>query len=288
MRSRCNHGQFKTRRRGSANSWRPAWPRALRWSPSVGLRLPSSCRWALDTNIVSELRKPRPHGAVVAWIQSTEDADLHLSAVTLGEIQAGIEVTRDQDASKVAEIEAWLELVAQSHNVLPMDGATFRIWARLIHHAPAIGHVVRGRDDRGDRRRPQLHGGDSHVADFAHFGVRVSAIPANGHRSPRHDRCAACPGVHPPGYAVALQRAPARALHWGKPQPPRPRAATHCASLYVDLAYVGGQRKSHVYPQSTAHSVGQVPLSTDGSETVSVEDIVGDLCDRIVTVRARN
>ncbi len=64
--------------------------------------------YLLDTNIVSEIRKPRPHGAVVAWLQSTEDADLHLSAVTLGEIQAGIEVTRDQDASKAADIEVGL------------------------------------------------------------------------------------------------------------------------------------------------------------------------------------
>lgn len=89
--------------------------------------------YLLDTNIVSELRKPRPHGGVIAWLQSTEDADLHLSAVTLGEIQAGVELTRDQDAAKAAEIEAWLELVAQSYNVLPMDGAAFRAWARLLH-----------------------------------------------------------------------------------------------------------------------------------------------------------
>ena len=68
--------------------------------------------YLLDTNIVSELRKPRPHGGVVAWLRSTEDVDLHLSAVTLGEIQAGIEVTRDQDVSKAAEIEVWLELVS--------------------------------------------------------------------------------------------------------------------------------------------------------------------------------
>ena len=89
--------------------------------------------YLLDTNVVSELRKPRPHGGVVAWLQSADDADLHLSAVTLGEIQAGVEVTRDQDATKAAEIEAWLDLVAQSYNVLPMDGATFRRWARLMH-----------------------------------------------------------------------------------------------------------------------------------------------------------
>ena len=89
--------------------------------------------YLLDTNIVSELRKPKPHGGVVAWLQSIADADLHLSAVTLGEIQAGIELTREQDASKAATIEAWLELVAQSYNVMPMDGPTFRVWARLMH-----------------------------------------------------------------------------------------------------------------------------------------------------------
>ena len=89
--------------------------------------------YLLDTNIVSELRKPKPHGGVVAWLQSIADADLHLSAVTLGEIQAGIELTREQDASKAAAIEAWLELVAQSYNVMPMDGPTFRVWARLMH-----------------------------------------------------------------------------------------------------------------------------------------------------------
>ena len=39
--------------------------------------------YLLDTNVVSELRKPSPHGAVVAWLQSAADSDLHLSAVTL-------------------------------------------------------------------------------------------------------------------------------------------------------------------------------------------------------------
>jgi len=89
--------------------------------------------YLLDTNVVSELRKPRPHGAVLAWLQATADADLHLSAVTLGEIQAGIELTREHDATKAAEIEAWTDLVAASYSILPMDGETFRAWARLMH-----------------------------------------------------------------------------------------------------------------------------------------------------------
>jgi predicted nucleic acid-binding protein len=87
----------------------------------------------LDTNVVSELRRQRPHGAVLSWLRGTADGDLHLSAVTLGEIQAGIELTREQDPAKAAEIEAWTDLLAASWNVLPMDGKTFRAWARLMH-----------------------------------------------------------------------------------------------------------------------------------------------------------
>ncbi len=87
----------------------------------------------LDTNVVSELRKPRPHGAVLAWLRDADEAALHLSAVTLAEIQAGIELTRAQDAAKAQEIEAWLDALAASLQVLPMDGPTFRAWARLMH-----------------------------------------------------------------------------------------------------------------------------------------------------------
>ena len=48
--------------------------------------------YLLDTNVVSELRRPRPHGAVLAWLREVADSDVHLSAVTIGEVQAGIEI----------------------------------------------------------------------------------------------------------------------------------------------------------------------------------------------------
>jgi predicted nucleic acid-binding protein len=89
--------------------------------------------YLLDTNVVSELRKVRPHGAVVAWLETVADEDIHLSAVTLGEIQAGIEITREQDTIKAADIEAWADQVAATYNVLPMDATTFRVWAKLMH-----------------------------------------------------------------------------------------------------------------------------------------------------------
>ena len=70
---------------------------------------------------------------MLAWVEAVNDADLNLSAVTIGEIQSGIEVTREQDSTQADEIEAWLNQVADSYNVLPMDGRVFRVWARLMH-----------------------------------------------------------------------------------------------------------------------------------------------------------
>lgn len=89
--------------------------------------------YLLDTNVVSELRRPRPHRAVLNWIMDVPADRLFLSAVTVGEIQAGIEITREQDAAKTRELEAWLDQVVASYGVLSMDVAAFREWARLRH-----------------------------------------------------------------------------------------------------------------------------------------------------------
>ena len=89
--------------------------------------------YLLDTNVVSELRKARPHPSVVSWLDKIANADIHLSAVTIGELQAGVEITREQDIAKAREIEAWIDQIPDMLNVLPLDERVFRIWARLMH-----------------------------------------------------------------------------------------------------------------------------------------------------------
>lgn len=93
-------------------------------------------RYLLDTNIVSELRKPKPHGAVVEWVNVVREDQLYISAVTQGELQAGAERTREQDPDKALELERWIDEVAASFPVLSMDGPCFREWARLMYRKP--------------------------------------------------------------------------------------------------------------------------------------------------------
>jgi toxin FitB len=93
-------------------------------------------RYLLDTNVVSELRKPKPHGAVVAWFTDLDANQVFLSAATIGELQAGAEGVRKQNSAKAAEIESWIGQLAESFQILPIDALCFREWARLMEGQP--------------------------------------------------------------------------------------------------------------------------------------------------------
>ncbi len=126
-------------------------------------------RYLLDTNVISELRKPRPHGAVVAWLNAQQDDQLFLSAVTLGEVQAGIERVRLHDGRKADELERWLDQVGSSYQVLGMDVGCFREWGRLMHQRP--DHLL---EDGMIAATARIHGltvATRNERDFIQLGV---------------------------------------------------------------------------------------------------------------------
>ena len=92
--------------------------------------------YLVDTCSVSELRKPRPHLLATTWLSSVPDRDLFLSAVTIGELQAGVEILRARDPLRAAGLEAWVDQIASLWNILPMDAKIFRRWAVLMNGRP--------------------------------------------------------------------------------------------------------------------------------------------------------
>jgi toxin FitB len=128
-------------------------------------------RYLIDTNVISEIHKPRPHGAVVEWFVALREEQVCVSAVTLGELQEGIERTRRQDAAKAQAIERWVDEIERSSVVLPMDGACFRETARLIS-----GKQQELLNDIMIAATARIHGltvATRNEKDFKHLGVDI-------------------------------------------------------------------------------------------------------------------
>lgn len=97
----------------------------------------------LDTNIISELIKPRPEPRVIRWVDSVDEGLLYLSVLTLGEIEKGIAGL--PQASKRQRLQAWLEvelLPRFADRILPIDEAVARQWGRLAGDREARSMVA--------------------------------------------------------------------------------------------------------------------------------------------------
>jgi predicted nucleic acid-binding protein len=97
----------------------------------------------LDTNVISELIKPRPESRVTHWISSTDENLLYLSVLTLGEIRKGI--TSLPLTARRTALEAWLErdlLLRFEGRVLPIDLAVADRWGQLTGSPAARKHPV--------------------------------------------------------------------------------------------------------------------------------------------------
>lgn len=88
--------------------------------------------YLVDTCIVSELRRVNPNASVLSWFHSVRNQEIHLSSITIAELQRGAELVRTRDPRFAAELELWLEeaMIGQ-FSVLPFDTAAAREWGRM-------------------------------------------------------------------------------------------------------------------------------------------------------------
>ncbi|HEY4866559.1 MAG TPA: type II toxin-antitoxin system VapC family toxin [Candidatus Dormibacteraeota bacterium] len=89
--------------------------------------------YLLDTNVLSELRKPRPDANVKAWFGSVSGADLHLSVLVIGEIRQGVERLRRREPARTEPYDAWLGTLQREYadRVIPITSAVAEAWGRL-------------------------------------------------------------------------------------------------------------------------------------------------------------
>ena len=89
-----------------------------------------------DVGIDDDQGRPSRLEGRISWLNGVDTAALHLASVTLGEIEAGIELTREQNPAKAAEIEQWLDQVSCTYNIIPMDGPAFRCHRQWFTSSP--------------------------------------------------------------------------------------------------------------------------------------------------------
>jgi predicted nucleic acid-binding protein len=128
--------------------------------------------YLLGTNVVSELRRPRPSEAVLAWFDSVGSRDLWLSVLVLGEIRQGIEQLARKDLEQAGIREKWLVDLADlfADRVVPVTAEVADLWGRLNvpDRLPAVDGLLAA--------TALVHGWTlvtRNVADVARTGVRV-------------------------------------------------------------------------------------------------------------------
>ena len=94
----------------------------------------------LDTDILSALRRRVRHPEAVAWLEAQRTVNLHLSVVTIGEIERGVAQQERRDPSFAEELARWLDLVLAWYGdrILMVDIPTARRWGQL---SATIGHA---------------------------------------------------------------------------------------------------------------------------------------------------
>src|SRR5258706_7026883 len=99
--------------------------------------------WLLDTNVISELRKPKPEQKVLEFVSSTPLSELYVSIVSLAEIRYGIELS--PDAQKRSALHDWLTFKVRPmfdpQRTLAVTEDSLLKWRVLMEHGRTAGHT---------------------------------------------------------------------------------------------------------------------------------------------------
>jgi predicted nucleic acid-binding protein len=106
-------------------------------------------RYLLDTNILSNITKPAPSEALLAWMADQTDTDLFISSLTVAEIRRG--VLEKPAGKKRDQLEAWFTgpegpQALFADRILAFDEKAGLIWARLMADGKANGRPRSGFD----------------------------------------------------------------------------------------------------------------------------------------------
>lgn len=106
-------------------------------------------RYLLDTNIISNIVKPKPSESLMAWLVEQRDEDLFISSLTVAEIRRGI--LEKPRGKKRDALDAWFvgpegPQALFAGRVLPFDDKAGLIWARLMADGKSAGRPRSGLD----------------------------------------------------------------------------------------------------------------------------------------------
>lgn len=128
--------------------------------------------YLLDTNVISEIRKPDGNQTVRTWLAAIKGVDLYLSVLVVGEIRQGIERLRRRDPAQASVYETWLTMLRQDYadRILPITIEVAEEWGRM--NVPNAVPV----DDGLMAATARVHGltfVTRNTADLARTGVRL-------------------------------------------------------------------------------------------------------------------
>lgn len=128
--------------------------------------------YILDTNVISAVRRTDRAPQVRAWLTGKSEAELFLSAITVGEIARGIRQQEGRDPDFATDLRRWLDRTTQlfSDRVLPFGAEDAKIWGRL---SADIGHPGADLMIAATALYHNATVVTGNVADFAPTGVRL-------------------------------------------------------------------------------------------------------------------